>query len=351
MSTKGVITTFLIAASLATACEHAPEDAVGDDETAVAEAAVAEAEPDKEDAERCPSVNNLGHAYENPCQLALNIKHETRGLRAFQRADRELSAEYTLTVNGELNQLYPPPLSASGPSQSAPFLEFAGQARTVGESFRSPANPVAIDKFGPEASGSHPTTTEYQGDFSGPVTFFVIDRFEPRRDDRSSLCMSVGMSMSVTGEGTTRHTLADGSTVEEPAGPMGTGFTNHSDSGEWTWSRASSGLGPHEIIACEGPPPTGTSQDCEIDPRSYYGDEVCASEHLVACSSGDCQVDFGRGGWMIWYGLTANEDRTRWELNGEVSISDPDILKMQDAETTWRLEVDLGIVPRTLEYE
>lgn len=310
---------------------------------------------EQEEARPCPSITNFGQAYRNPCQLELQITYNAVTERFYDRGDRHHSSTASLGIAGSLNQLYPAPLFVPsgrslyfGEEPHPPFLIFNGEVQSHREGYTTP---TMLGHY-LRPPGSHPTSTAWEAAYSGAVSLLGIERFERRRDDADKQCLTVGMELLVSGEGTRVHTLEDGSTRRGESGPPAYFRRLSRHDGWWEWGRTESGIGPHEVIVCEGEPPSGVSEDCERDPRSYYGDEVCASEHLEPCTSGNCQVDFDSGGWMIWYGMqAANEERSHWTFSGTVSTSDPDILKMQDTETTWSLNLDLFIVPQTLTYE
>lgn len=317
----------------------------------------AEQSDEQEETQSCPSMVNFGQAYKNPCQLELSIAYNAVTEQSYNRdgGERQLSSTSSLDITGSLNQLYPPPLFAPsgkslyfGEEPHLPFLVFDGEVQSYREGYVTPI----LVRRNPRPAGSHPTSSVWEAAYSGPVSMLNIQRFEPRLDEDGEQCLSIGMELLVNGEGIIRHTLEDGSVQTDESGPPAYFRQVPDREGWWAWSRTESGIGPHEVIVCEGEPPTGASEDCEKNPLSYYGDEVCASEHLEPCSSGNCQVDLGRGGWMIWYGMqAANDERSHWTFSGTVSTSDSGILKINDAETTWSLNLDLFIVPKNLEYE
>lgn len=277
---------------------------------------------------------DMGHA--EPCQFALSLSqsvHETVDYVSSQDPDRRAESEATFTLAGQLEQLYPAPFQGMT-ALPEDWAVFSGDASYTRQGVARPTS----HRSTPRPAGSHPTSTRSDAVASGPVTGVAVAQFEPRLDNRRQFCLSVRMNAKLTGEGSVVHVLADGSVVH--------------DRREYDLTLAGSDesvLGPDEIITCEGPPPSGAGPDCTDDPRSTLGDGVCESKNLIGCSSGGCQVEFWNRTSMVWYGLSANEDRTYWTLSGEVRTSDPSIIGGHHTEMSWSVDLNLSLVPRTLE--
>lgn len=294
----------------------------------------------------CPrDVFEMAAEGSDPCQLEMTIEHEYRALRAGPDSQRDFS----FTLTGSLEQLYPHTFLSENPDLAAhPWINFSGSARSQGTSFVT--DPILPQEFKPFPRGPHTPTRDAQADFSGPVDHLVIERFWQRLDDPSKLCVSIHAGVLMTGEGVARYTLADGSTRDKSIPPMGSELIPRGDDGdEWVLHK----WPPKSTMVCEGPPPTGTGPDCAGDPLGHFGNEVCAPENVVGCSSGDCQVDYNLiaeqnvpdGYPRIWYGMRANDQRTHWTFDGTLQ-------KIRGVdEQTWRLKLEIHKVPQTLEYE